>query len=156
MISYFSCQQWKFTDHNVQALQSRMTPLDQELFDFNIARLDWQSVFKLGMQGLRIHVAKESLDNLQVAKKRYRRCVQRVLNKLLIISSSLMVHRWYSSCLLVLAPYKSGLCVVLLLLRSLSEILRSCCPGWLCHTVRTFTEIYPLHHLCFHWYLAWS
>jgi fatty acyl-CoA reductase len=93
VIAYFSIQQWKFTDHNVQALWSRMTPLDQELFDFNIAKLDWQNVFKNCMKGLRIHFAKEPLDNLQVAKKRYTRCCQEVLNNLLIISSSLVVHR---------------------------------------------------------------
>jgi len=93
VVSYFSVQQWKFTDHNVQALQSRMTPLDQELFDFNIARLDWHSVLKSSVRGLRLHFAKESLDNLEVAKKRYRRYSQEVLNNLLIISSSLVVHR---------------------------------------------------------------
>lgn len=73
VIAYFATQQWKFTDHNVQALWSRMTPLDQDLFDFNIAKLDWQSVFRTCMQGLRVHFAKEPLDNLPVAKKRYRR-----------------------------------------------------------------------------------
>ena len=93
MIAYFSTQEWKFTDHNVKALQSRMTPLDQELFEFNIARLDWESVFRSCMKGLRLHFAKESLENLSVAKKRYRRCSQGVLNNLLIISSSLVVHR---------------------------------------------------------------
>jgi fatty acyl-CoA reductase len=93
VISYFSIQQWKFTDHNMQALQRRMTPPDQELFDFNIAKLDWQSVFKACMQGLRVHFAKEPLDNLQFARKRYRRCSHEVLNNLLIISSSLVVHR---------------------------------------------------------------
>jgi len=70
-----------------------MTPLDQELFDFNVAKLDWQSVFKNCMQGLRVHLTKEPLDNLQVARKRYQRCSQEVFNNLLIISSSLMVHR---------------------------------------------------------------
>jgi len=79
VIAYFSIQQWKFTDHNVQALWSRMTPLDQELFDFNIAKLDWQAVFTSCMQGLRVHFAKEPLDNLPVAKKRYRRCSKEVL-----------------------------------------------------------------------------
>jgi fatty acyl-CoA reductase len=93
VIAYFSVQQWKFTDQNVQALQSRMTPVDQELFDFNIARLDWPSVFKTCMQGLRVHFAKEPLDNLQVAKKRYKRCSQEVLNNLPVFSSSLVVHR---------------------------------------------------------------
>lgn len=124
VIAYFSVQQWKFTNQNVQALQSRMAPLDQELFDFNVARLDWQSVFRACMEGLRVHFAKEPLDNLPVARKRYRRCSQEVFNNLLIISSSLVVHRWYSSCLLVLVPDKSGLCVVLMLLRSLSDLLR--------------------------------
>lgn len=73
VISYFSTQQWKFTNHNVQAVWSRMTPLDQELFDFNIARLDWQSVFRSCMQGLRTTLVNESPDTLEVAKKRYRR-----------------------------------------------------------------------------------
>jgi len=70
-----------------------MTPLDQELFDFNIARLDWQSVLRSSIQGLRLHFAKEPLDNLEVAKKRYRRYSQEVLNNLPIISSPLVVHR---------------------------------------------------------------
>ena len=91
MIAYFCTQEWKFADHNVDALWGRLTPLDQELFDFNIARLDWQSVFLSSMRGIRIHLTKEPSDNLQVARKRYRRCSQEVLNNLLIISSSL--HR---------------------------------------------------------------
>ena len=70
-----------------------MTPLDQELFDFNIAKLDWKSVFRICMKGLRVHFAKEPFDNLQVAKKRYKRCSHEVLNSLLIISSSLVVHK---------------------------------------------------------------
>ena len=82
VISYFSTQEWKFTDHNVQAVWSRMSPLDQELFDFNIARLDWQYVFRSCMQGLRIHLANETPDTLEVAKKRYRRCSQKVLHNL--------------------------------------------------------------------------
>ena len=70
-----------------------MTPLDQELFDFNVARLQWQSVFRSCMKGLRVHFAKEPLDNLSFAKKRYRRCSQKVLNNLLIIASSLVVNQ---------------------------------------------------------------
>lgn len=93
MVSYFCIQQWKFTDHNVQALHSRMTPLDQELFDFNIARLDWQAVLRSSIKGIRLHFAKDPLDNLEVARKRYRRYGQELLNNLLIISSSLVVHR---------------------------------------------------------------
>ncbi|PNF31087.1 Fatty acyl-CoA reductase wat [Cryptotermes secundus] len=73
VISYFCTQQWKFTNHNVQAVWRRMTPLDQRLFDFNIADIDWESVFKASMQGLRIHMAEETPDTLEVARKRYRR-----------------------------------------------------------------------------------
>jgi hypothetical protein len=50
-----------------------MSPVDQKLFDFNIANLDWQSMLKASMLGLRVHVAKESPDTLEPAKKRYRR-----------------------------------------------------------------------------------
>jgi hypothetical protein len=70
-----------------------MTPLDQELFYFDIAAIDWQSLFRSCMIGLRLHFAKDHPDNLEIAKKRYRRCSQEVLNNLLIISSSLVVHR---------------------------------------------------------------
>ncbi|XP_021938103.1 fatty acyl-CoA reductase wat-like [Zootermopsis nevadensis] len=73
VISYFSTQQWKFTNDNVQTLWKRMSPEDQKLFDFNIANIDWQSVFRDSMQGLRIYVAQETTDTIEDAKKRYRR-----------------------------------------------------------------------------------
>jgi hypothetical protein len=53
-----------------------MTPSDQRLFDFNIADIDWESVFRASMQGLRIHMADETPDILEVARRRYRRCSQ--------------------------------------------------------------------------------
>jgi hypothetical protein len=84
VISYFCTQQWKFTDHNVQAVWSRMTPLDRELFDFNIVRLDWKSVLRSCMLGLCIYMLKESPDTIEAAKKRYRRCSQKVLNNIII------------------------------------------------------------------------
>jgi hypothetical protein len=92
-----------------------MTPLDQELFDFNIARLDWQSVFRSCMQGLRTTLVNESPDTLEVAKKRYRRCSQKVLNNLVIndfklSSGTLMIFIPF----FMLAPYRSGLCVLCL------------------------------------------
>ncbi|KDR09346.1 hypothetical protein L798_15114, partial [Zootermopsis nevadensis] len=78
VISYFSTQQWKFTNDNVQTLWKRMSPEDQKLFDFNIANIDWQSVFRDSMQGLRIYVAQETTDTIEDAKKRYRRYSQNV------------------------------------------------------------------------------
>jgi hypothetical protein len=55
-----------------------MSPLDQKLFDFNVVNIDWQSVFRDSMQGMRIHVAHETPDTLEAAKKRYRRYSENV------------------------------------------------------------------------------
>jgi len=55
-----------------------MSPLDQELFDFNIGNIDWQSTFRASMQGLRVHLAQETPETLDAAKKRYRRYSQNV------------------------------------------------------------------------------
>ncbi|XP_021941668.1 fatty acyl-CoA reductase wat-like, partial [Zootermopsis nevadensis] len=78
VISYFSTQQWKFTNDNVQTLWKRMSPEDQKLFDFNIANIDWQSVFKDSMLGLRTYMAQDTPDTIEPAKKRYRRYSQNV------------------------------------------------------------------------------
>ncbi|XP_069685499.1 fatty acyl-CoA reductase wat-like isoform X2 [Periplaneta americana] len=72
VISYFSVQQWKFTNYNTQAMWKQLNPLDRELFNFNMADVEWEKTFELCMQGLRTHIGQDPPDNLEYARKRYR------------------------------------------------------------------------------------
>ncbi|KAJ9586756.1 hypothetical protein L9F63_019655, partial [Diploptera punctata] len=73
VISYFSTQQWDFTNNNVQELWKRTDPVDKQQFDFDMAGIDWPVVFRACVQGLRLHLANETPESLPKARKRYQR-----------------------------------------------------------------------------------
>jgi alcohol-forming fatty acyl-CoA reductase len=71
VLSYFTTRQWDFSDTNVQGLHNECIEADKALFPLNIADLQWDSYLKSYMLGLRLHLLKEPLDNLTVARRKY-------------------------------------------------------------------------------------
>lgn len=67
VISYFSTKQWKFVDSNTRGLIDRLSSRDRELFDFDLALLDWKEYFYHHVRGLRVYLIKDELDTVERA-----------------------------------------------------------------------------------------
>jgi fatty acyl-CoA reductase len=73
VISYFCTRQWKFSNHNVQKMWSKMSEEDRVIFDFNIRNLNWDKYLGEGLMGVRTFVLKDDPKKIPEAiKKRYR------------------------------------------------------------------------------------
>nr|CAD7409974.1 unnamed protein product [Timema cristinae] len=89
IISYFSMKEFKFEDNNVDSMWEKMGSKDRQLFNFNIASLNWKSTITNGMLGLRANGMNSSrsipampcwlfvvggLRSIVINAKRYDRC----------------------------------------------------------------------------------
>ncbi|XP_034946728.1 fatty acyl-CoA reductase wat-like [Chelonus insularis] len=73
VISYFAMQQWKFRNDNVLKLWDKLSPVDKELYQFNVSNLEWNKYFWDYIRGLRIFIIKDPLETIPEGKKRYSR-----------------------------------------------------------------------------------
>nr|CAD7442599.1 unnamed protein product [Timema bartmani] len=71
IISYFSMKEFKFDDNNVDSMWEKMGAKDRQLFDFNIASLNWKSTISNGILGLRLYLVNDPIETLPEAKKRF-------------------------------------------------------------------------------------
>ncbi|KAK6032627.1 NAD-binding protein [Ostertagia ostertagi] len=67
-LHYFTTQGWTFQSKNLPKLWSSMSAHDQQLFNFDIRQLDWDSYLFDYVMGIKQYILKENLDNLQVAR----------------------------------------------------------------------------------------
>ncbi|CAH1721740.1 fatty acyl-CoA reductase wat-like [Aphis gossypii] len=70
VISYFSLQSWTFHDNNTKSLAAKLSKLDQSLFKFDAAKLDWNEYFKKHVLGIRLYIIKDTMDSVPEAVKR--------------------------------------------------------------------------------------
>lgn len=73
VISYFTTQQWQFSNENVLALWERTKPTDRVKFDFNLDNLDWNDYFHYYVRGLRLYILKDPIRTVDAGKIKYRR-----------------------------------------------------------------------------------
>lgn len=52
-----------------------MNPADRQIFYFNIDDMNWELYLKNLIPGMRLYLAKESMDTLETARARYRKYV---------------------------------------------------------------------------------
>ncbi|XP_017004489.2 fatty acyl-CoA reductase wat [Drosophila takahashii] len=64
----FSSTTWKFDSSNTMELRQSMSKEDRNLFDFDMARLDWSDYFKSAMYGMRLYIGKEQPTAESIAK----------------------------------------------------------------------------------------
>lgn len=50
-----------------------MNPADQQIFNFDIDNLDWDTYLKHMIPGLRVYVMKDPLDTIDKGYKKYRK-----------------------------------------------------------------------------------
>ncbi|XP_071441774.1 fatty acyl-CoA reductase wat-like [Hetaerina americana] len=73
VIAYFSTQSWKFNNANVVDLWNRLDPMDQQMFQFDMNKMDWDNYFQKHILGLRVYLVKDDLSTLPEARKRWKR-----------------------------------------------------------------------------------
>ncbi|XP_044735342.1 fatty acyl-CoA reductase wat-like [Chrysoperla carnea] len=73
VISYFTTREWKFNNQNVQNLNKKLSKEDQELFLFDMKKLNWNTFFETYILGIRIYLVKDPITTLEAAKKRWTR-----------------------------------------------------------------------------------
>lgn len=76
VISYFSLKSWTFHDDNTRGLLSRLSKLDQNLFQFDICKLQWDDYFEKHVVGIRKYILHDSDKTFSEGKKHMQRSVQ--------------------------------------------------------------------------------
>jgi alcohol-forming fatty acyl-CoA reductase len=75
VMAYFANRKWYFTNNNVQALWKKLDPRDQELFFFDVDRINWRKFVNESFMGIRTYLLKEDPKNIPAALKRFKRYV---------------------------------------------------------------------------------
>ena len=72
-VAYFSTNEWKFSNSNVQQLWQKLSPEDRLIFDFNISNLCWDDCLRDTFMGVRTYLLNEDPKTLPDAvRKKYR------------------------------------------------------------------------------------
>ncbi|RZC34343.1 fatty acyl-CoA reductase, partial [Asbolus verrucosus] len=72
VIAFFCTREWKFTNHNVVSLWGKMNNTDRELFPLSITTVSWLTYFRNYFKGMRVHLLRDPLNTLDVARTRKR------------------------------------------------------------------------------------
>ncbi|KAI5698676.1 hypothetical protein M8J75_010283 [Diaphorina citri] len=64
VISFFSTQQFTFTNFNTQRLYTKMTEEDRALFNFDMSQLDWEKYMFWHIRGIRAYLVKDPLSTV--------------------------------------------------------------------------------------------
>lgn len=75
VIEYFSMRQWEFQMDNMNGVWKALTPRDQELFNFDMAKLDWDNFLHHYYRGIRQYLLKDPMDTIPEASARWKRYV---------------------------------------------------------------------------------
>ncbi|CAF4957111.1 unnamed protein product [Pieris macdunnoughi] len=63
-LEYFTTRQWAFSDDNVKALCTYLSPQDRTTFDFDVSKIDWDAYIESYVLGIRRFLFKESPETL--------------------------------------------------------------------------------------------
>ncbi|KAI4499659.1 hypothetical protein M0802_005229 [Mischocyttarus mexicanus] len=73
VLSYFSLNEWKFTNERWIEVTKKLTTEDQKLFYCDMKDLDWDIYFRTYFLGIRLFVLKDPIETLPQARKNWRR-----------------------------------------------------------------------------------
>lgn len=71
----FTTRQWKFDNSNTRELWSSLSPDDRSTFFYSLEGFDWKTYIKSYFYGIRRHVIKEDLTNVEKASAKNRKYV---------------------------------------------------------------------------------
>ena len=73
VISYFTTQEWKFHNTNIQRLWKKLNPKDRKLFNFDVTSIDWEVYLSYMLKGLKYYFGDEGIDKLDQFTTQYKR-----------------------------------------------------------------------------------
>lgn len=73
MLAYFATRDWKFDNSNVQSLYEELCDADKQIFDFNMATLDWSDYFYNYVRGIRVYLLKDPVETVPAGLKKLTR-----------------------------------------------------------------------------------
>ncbi|XP_015189305.1 PREDICTED: putative fatty acyl-CoA reductase CG5065 [Polistes dominula] len=73
VMSFFSMNEWEFTNDNVLKLWDKLSIFDKSNFFFNVADIDWKCFFITYIRGLRVFLGKDPMDTVEESRPFYRR-----------------------------------------------------------------------------------
>ncbi|XP_022224972.2 fatty acyl-CoA reductase wat-like [Drosophila obscura] len=81
----FTCRSWKFDLKNRDHLWQCMSPQDQDIYQFDMLALDWDSYFTRALRGMRMYLCKEPSSPASIAEG------QRVWRRFYLLHRTLQV-----------------------------------------------------------------
>ncbi|CAG4986109.1 unnamed protein product [Colias eurytheme] len=95
ILFYFSTQDWRFTDNNVQNMWHSLTSPDRTVFPFNMADMSWEYMAETFLLGLRVYLVKDDLSTLPEARKKWNRLYY-MHQTLKVLTLCLVIYLAYS------------------------------------------------------------
>lgn len=69
----FTTREWKFDNSNTRNLWLSLSQNDRNIFYYSLDNFDWKSYIKVYFFGIRKHVLREDLSNLEKASSKNRK-----------------------------------------------------------------------------------
>lgn len=66
---FFTTHQWRFISNNAVLLMDEMSVEDQNIFYFDVRKIQWQSYFETYILGVRLYVFKDDASTLPLARR---------------------------------------------------------------------------------------
>ncbi|XP_058834139.1 fatty acyl-CoA reductase wat-like [Topomyia yanbarensis] len=83
VLSFFTNNEWDFRNEHYHKVMSQMTTDDHRFFPCDMKHIDWVEFLTNNLRGLRMYIMKEKWDNLEQARKKYRK--QWLAHRLLLV-----------------------------------------------------------------------
>jgi len=88
VLEYFTCRSWEFDSSNVTSLRRNLTPEEQDIFEFDVNRIQWDDYMEDYIIGTKRFALKESQEEKDLDEARKRQ------NKL-VLASYLAKFLWF-------------------------------------------------------------
>lgn len=72
-ITYFTTNQWKFTNYNTQRLCKELNLADYQIFNLDMSKFEWERHAETFIAGLRVYVVKDPITTIPEGKIRWKR-----------------------------------------------------------------------------------
>lgn len=72
-VFYFTNGNWRIHSNSTLAICDKLNETDKRIFPFDMRNFDWEDCTAYYVRGVRVYVVNDPLDNIEVAKKHFRR-----------------------------------------------------------------------------------
>jgi len=94
-LDYFTTKSWQFDAHNMHDLAGRLSIEDKKNFNFDVARIQWNTYLENYCVGTKIYALKEDITKMPEARKHVQRLQQR--NRLINVVVIILIYRFLFS-----------------------------------------------------------